>query len=195
MENSLNKYVTVAYKLYVMDKGEKVLVEEAPKAHPFQFISGLGYTLERFEKEITVLNQGDNFCFTIPCSEAYGEFYEENVRTVPKSMFTDADGKFDEEHIFEGNVIPLQDHEGHQFLGTVGEITKDTVVIDLNHPHAGKDLTFEGIVIENRPATAKEIEETLNMMAGEGGCGGCCSGCGDHAEEEGGCGCGCGHCH
>lgn len=93
MENSLNKYVTVAYKLYVMDKGEKVLVEEAPKAHPFQFISGLGYTLERFEKEITVLNQGDNFCFTIPCAEAYGEFYEENVRTVPKSMFTDADGK------------------------------------------------------------------------------------------------------
>ena len=54
MENSLNKYVTVAYKLYVMDKGEKVLVEEAPKAHPFQFISGLGYTLERFENDFVL---------------------------------------------------------------------------------------------------------------------------------------------
>ena len=44
-----NKYITVAYKLYVMQDGQKTLVEEATVEHPFQFISGLGTTLERFE--------------------------------------------------------------------------------------------------------------------------------------------------
>ncbi len=68
-----NKYITVAYKLYAVTDGEKELREEAPASHPFQFISGIGYTLERFEKEILALKKGDNFNFTIPCAEAYGE--------------------------------------------------------------------------------------------------------------------------
>lgn len=52
-----NKYITVAYKLYAITDGQKELVEEAPAAHPFQFITGVGYTLDRFEKEIAALNQ------------------------------------------------------------------------------------------------------------------------------------------
>lgn len=58
-----NKYITVAYKLYVMQDGQKTLVEEATVEHPFQFISGLGTTLERFETEITALKKGDKFKF------------------------------------------------------------------------------------------------------------------------------------
>ena len=34
METTPNKYITVAYKLYVMNDGKKELVEDAPKAHP-----------------------------------------------------------------------------------------------------------------------------------------------------------------
>mgnify|MGYP002226797670 CR=1 FL=1 len=60
-----NKYITVAYKLYAVTDREKELREEAPASHPFQFISGIGYTLERFEKEILALKKGDKFNFTI----------------------------------------------------------------------------------------------------------------------------------
>ena len=84
-----NKYITVAYKLYAITDGKKEMLEEAPANHPFQFISGLGYTLERFEKEILALTQGASFSFTIPCNEAYGERDEDGVRQVPKSMFCD----------------------------------------------------------------------------------------------------------
>ena len=115
-----NKYITVAYKLYAVTDGEKELREEAPANHPFQFISGIGYTLERFEKEILALKKGDNFNFTIPCAEAYGERDEDNVRQVPKSMFCGPDGKFDSDNIFEGNIIMLNDAEGHQFYANVG---------------------------------------------------------------------------
>ena len=87
-----NKYITVAYKLYAITDGEKDLLEEAPAEHPFQFISGLGYTLDRFEKEILALNKGDRFKFTIPCAEAYGERDEDNVRQLSKSVFCGPDG-------------------------------------------------------------------------------------------------------
>lgn len=178
-----NKYITVAYKLYAVTDGEKELREEAPASHPFQFISGIGYTLERFEKEILALKKGDNFNFTIPCAEAYGERDEDNVRQVPKSMFCGPDGKFDSDNIFEGNIIMLNDAEGHQFYANVGEITEDKVVLDLNHPHAGKDLIFEGTVMEMRDATNKEMESILKLMSGEGcgcGCDSCGGGCGEH---------------
>lgn len=194
-----NKYITVAYKLYAITEGKKELLEEAPVEHPFQFISGIGYTLEKFENEILALNKGDHFNFTIPCAEAYGERDEESVRAVSKSMFCDADGNFDSDNIFEGNIIMLNDAEGHQFYANVGEITEDKVVLDLNHPHAGKDLIFEGVITEMREATNKEIEGMVNLMSGEGcgcGCDSCGGGCGDHShEEETGCGCGCGHCY
>jgi FKBP-type peptidyl-prolyl cis-trans isomerase SlyD len=196
-----NKYITVSYRLYAMNGGEKELIEEAPAAHPFQFISGIGYTLDRFEKEITALEKGTDFSFTIPCAEAYGERDEDNVRQVSKAMFCDPDGNFDSENIYPGNIIMLNDNEGHRFYANVGEITDDKVVIDLNHPHAGKDLMFEGKIIEMRPATNKEIEEIVNAMSG--GCGGHCEGCGGgcgeeghhHHDEDGCCGGGCGHCH
>ena len=45
METVENKYITVAYKLYSIENGEKDFEEEAPVEHPFQFISGLGVLL------------------------------------------------------------------------------------------------------------------------------------------------------
>ena len=185
-----NMYITVAYRLYAVAKdGGKEFVEEAPVEHPFQFISGMGYTLDKFEEEILALKKGDEFKFEIPCAEAYGERDEENVQTVNKSIFADADGKFDAERVFTGNVIPLQDGEGNRFFANVGEITEDKVVLDFNHPHAGKDLLFEGIVTEMRPATAQEVKEMAESMSGNGCGGGCEGGCG------GNCGGGSGGCH
>lgn len=199
MENTPNKYITVAYELYVMEDGKKELVEKAPAAHPFQFISGLGTTLERFETELKELNKGDRFEFTIPVDEAYGKFDEENVLELSKSIF-EIDGKFDSERIVEGNVVPLMNADGQRFNGTVAEVKEDVVVMDFNHPLAGKDLTFVGEVTESRPATNEEIQNMLNRLSGEGGCGGCGGGCcgGDcdgGEGDEGHKGCGCGHCH
>ena len=187
-----NKYITVAYRLYAMIDGEKELIEEAPAEHPFQFITGIGYTLEKFEKEITALAKGDNFNFTIPCTEAYGEVDPEGIKTLPKSAFCGPDGKFDEDNVFEGNIIMLNDGEGNQFYANVGEITDSTVTIDLNHPHAGKDLIFEGTILEMREATNKEVQDIANSMSGcGGGCSGCGGGCGDHDDDCGGGCCGC----
>ena len=176
-----NKYISVTYRLYVMENSKKTLVEEATKEKPFRFISGMGITLEKFENALTTLNTGDPFTITIPCADAYGEYIPEGIRTVPKNMF-EIDGKFDEEHIYEGAMVPLQDNEGHRFYSTITKVEPDQVTVDLNHPFAGKDLTFEGEVTELRNATKEEIQqmvETMSQSCNGGGCENCGSDCGN----------------
>lgn len=195
METTSNKYITVSYELYITEDGERELVEKATTEHPFQFISGLGTTLDAFEIQLKDLNVGDKFDFTIPFDQAYGDFDDEHILDLPKNVF-EIDGKFDAERIFVGNVVPLMNAEGQRMNGTVVEVKDDVVVMDLNHPLAGNDLTFVGEVVESRPATNEEIQGTLNMMSGEGcgcGCGDDCD-CDDENCNDGGCGCG-GHCH
>lgn len=199
-----NYYITVAYKLYVTDEKEDIkedLVEECNEEHPFLFISNMGCVLPKFEKELESLQSGDKFDFVIPCNEAYGEFEEQLMFDVPKKTF-EIDGHFDAEHIFEGNVIPLQNAEGQQFNGTVIEIKKDAVTIDLNHPRAGQDLHFVGTVVTKRLATNDEVTGMAEMMNGDGcDCGCCGHDCDDGCHHDHDCSdahehhCGCGHCH
>lgn len=66
METAENKYITVAYKLYTTEDGKRDLVEETAAEHPFQFISGLGTTLEAFESQIVIKETNLNLLFLLP---------------------------------------------------------------------------------------------------------------------------------
>lgn len=198
MEQTPHKYVTVAYELYTTnDKGIAELTEKAPEDHPFQFITGMGITLEAFEREIAALSAGDAFDFTLKVDDAYGPYVDEHVIELGKEVFS-INGHFDKDHVYPGAVLPLVNADGNRFDGLVLDVKDDKVTIDLNHPLAGKDLHFKGKVVTHRDATPDEIEGMLNMMSGEGcscGCDDCGDGCGhDHDHEHGHCGCG-GHCH
>lgn len=190
MEQTTHKYVTVAYKLYTdNEKGIHELVEEAPAEHPFQFITGMGVTLDSFEEKIAPLAEGDAFDFTLASDEAYGPYEQEHVLELDKSIFS-PNGHFDKEQVYPGAVLPLVNADGNRFDGLVLEVKDKTVVIDLNHPLAGKNLHFKGSVVTMREATNEEIEGMANLMSGEG----CCCGC-DHDHEGHDDGCGCGHHH
>lgn len=188
----MHKYITVAYSLYT-DNAEGVheLVEQAPVEHPFQFITELGVALEAFEAKLKDLNAGDEFDFTLSVDEAYGPYEQEHVIELPKSTFM-LNGRFQKDVIFEGTVIPLVNADGNRFQGLVLEVKDEVVIIDLNHPLAGKELHFKGSVVTSREATDAEVTSLIKMMSGEGGCG---CGCGCEGDCEGGCsseGCGCG---
>lgn len=194
-----NKFVAVAYRLYTKDKdGKRVLVEEATKDKPFQFVSGLGMTLDDFESQIVDLQKDAEFDFELTPEQAYGEYEIERVINVPRSTF-EIDGRLDKEYIFEGAVVPLQNADGQRFNGMIAKIGDTEVTVNLNHPLAGKGLIFVGEVIDIREATKDEITATLKMLTGEGGCGcGCddCEGCGhEERHHHHGDHCGCGHCH
>ncbi len=196
MENQKNKYVAVSYKLYTTDQEGRHLVEQTTEDQPFNFISGFGFALDKFEEIITNTAQGEPFSFTLTKDEAYGDYQQDYVLDLDRETFC-INGHFDHEHIYKDAVVPLQNEEGQRFNGRVLEVGEDKVKIDLNHPLAGEELFFEGQVLENRDATEAEISHLMKHLTGGCGCGDDSCGCGDDScgcgDHDGGCGCG--HCH
>ena len=190
MDTLQNKFLSVSYQLYSIDEdGEKQLEEQTQPGRPFQFISGYGFSLDAFEQKIAALQQGEQFDFTLTPAEAFGDYEEEGVHTLKREMFM-VDGQFDHKNIFPGAVITLMDSDEKRFMARVAEVNADNVVVDTNHPLAGVSLQFVGQVLENREATAEELQQMLHHMSC--GCGGDCN-CDDCGD--GGCGGGCGGCH
>lgn len=181
MKITANKSVSAEYELYVdgETEGELELMEKATPEQPLSFIYGVGMMLPKFEENIFGMTTGDKFDFIIENEDAYGPYEDENVIDLERSVF-EIDGKLDEEMIFEGNVVPLMDSEGHRMNAQIVTITDTHVKVDLNHPLAGENLHFKGTILEVREATEKE----LAALSG----GGCGSGCGCGSGESGGCG-------
>lgn len=187
---SNNKFIKVAYSLYDTTKagdGNEVLIEKTADERPFIFISGMGATIPAFEEQILKCAQGEEFDFELNPEQAYGERFEERIIELDKQIFT-VNGQFDAQHVQVGAIIPLQNEDGNRFMAVVAGISDDKVKCDLNHPLAGKKLNFCGEVLEIRDATAEEVAKMAQLMSGEGGCGGNCSGDCKDGNCEGGCG-------
>jgi len=99
---------------------------------------------------------------------------------LPRAIF-EINGKFDDEVIFEGNIVPLKDKEGNRINAQVVSVNEDSVSLDLNHPLAGENLHFTGKILAVRAATDDEINAIT-----KGGCNGCCSS-NDCSDDSCGC--------
>jgi FKBP-type peptidyl-prolyl cis-trans isomerase SlyD len=77
------------------------------------------------------------------------------------------DGEFQEDLLQIGNMIPMTNEEGHRLVGQVVELNEEYVLMDFNHPLAGREMHFKGHVIDVRPATAEELEH--GHVHGHGG--------------------------
>ena len=180
MKIETNKYVTLAYELHVGEDGEKELMERATKEIPLEFIYGTNSMLQSFEDQLKGKVVGDTFEFTLTPDEAYGEFEDEKIIELPKSVF-EVDGKVDDELLEEGKTIPMMDTEGNRLLGSVVEVKDNVVSMDFNHPLSGEILHFTGDILEVRDATTEEIAALFAQDAD--GCTGCSdSNCGDRGE-------------
>ncbi|MDR1200060.1 MAG: peptidylprolyl isomerase [Tannerellaceae bacterium] len=183
MRIATNKFVSVTYDLNVGEGEERELMERATAEAPLRFIFGTGTMLPAFEDALKGLEVGSTFDFTISPADGYGEYNEEHIMELPKSIF-EIDGKFDSDMIKEGNTVPMMDADGNRLNGSVEEIKEDVVVMNFNHPLAGETLHFTGEVIDVHDPTAEEIAAISS--------GGCNCGCGDDDCSSGGCN-GCGH--
>lgn len=220
MEQTTHRRIVLTYETYADNEaGVHELLEKTSPEHPYQFITGMGLTLDAFEQRVGTLDAGADFDFTLTVDESYGPYMQEHVIELGKDIFS-PDGRFDSTNVYPGAILPLENSDGMRFQGLVREVRENTVVVDLNHPWADKALHFKGTILEARPATNEEITGMLNMMSGEGGCCGCGGDChgeeggchgeghgchGEHHHGEGCCGhhgehhhdgcCGGGHCH
>jgi len=183
MTISDRKFVAVSYDLFVGgEDGEPELMEKAPADHPLKFTFGLGMMLDKFEENLKGLSVGDKFNFTIDSEDAYGDFEDERILDLDKSIFM-VDGEFDSESIAEGKLVPMMDTEGNRMNGIVLEVTEDKVKMDFNHPMAGVDLCFSGRITEVREASLEELDAQKHNHScsscgsqSSNGCQGSCSG-------------------
>ncbi|MCD6202114.1 MAG: peptidylprolyl isomerase [Bacteroidales bacterium] len=156
MKVEQKKVVSITYELR-QNNGEGEVLETVTQENPLSVIFGIGNLLPAFEENLSGLDVGENFNFTLTSEQAYGEYNDNAVITVPKETFV-VDGKLQEEMLYEGNSIPMMDEQGNKLTGVITSVQDDQVVMDFNHPLAGMNLYFKGEVVEVRDATPDEIE-------------------------------------
>lgn len=159
MKAEKNKVVTVNYTLSTFEQEgmPETTVEETNAEHPFVFLYGSGDLLEDFESALANKVKGDKFDFGIAYERGYGPVHVDHIVNVPLEAFKDKEGNIDDEMVYVGNVLPMQDHEGNHLQGLVSEITDVHVKMDFNHPLAGKNLHFIGEILDIRPASLEEL--------------------------------------
>lgn len=184
-----DKKVTLTYDLRI-ESFDAEIYEAATAENPLQFIYGAGQMLPAFEAAIDGLEEGAEFRLQLTSEEAYGPVNEEAVVELPKSIF-EAEGKFDDERIKVGEMVPMMTSDGRRMTGVVLDVTDEIVKMDFNHPLAGEELYFEGSILKIEEPSVEELEAVYNPA---GGCGCSSDGCGSGScgSDEGSCGSGCG---
>ena len=106
------------------------------------FKVGAGSLLPAFEEAVIGLKTGDTKTFRLTSTQAYGPRIEEAVKTVPKTAFP-ADMQF-----VVGNRVGGTNANGQQIVAVINEVNDSSVVLDHNHPLAGKDINFEVQIVD-----------------------------------------------
>ena len=189
MNIELNKYTSITYTLKA-DNSNGRIIESVNVSKPVEFIFGNGSLLPSFENKLKGLKAGDNYEFTIPCKEAYGEFHQERMVELQKTMFAD-NGVVNDQLLTVGNQVPMQDSQGNRLNGVVKEVKEELVVMDFNHPLAGQDLHFSGQVEAVRQATYDELNPPAHQGCGCGSGDGSCSTDSNHEHHHDHDSCGC----
>ena len=107
---------------------------------PLQFEVGSGQLIPGFESAIIGKVVGDKVTASITPEEGYGLVREDLIVSVPLDKMPG--------DVEVGQALETQGDNGQSAQVFVKEINEDTVVIDGNHPLAGKDLVFEIEVVE-----------------------------------------------
>lgn len=100
---------------------------------------GKGMLIQGFEQGLQGMKVGEKKTITIPSTEAYGPIREDMTQEVEK--------EFVPEGVEVGAQLTANGPQG-PIIVTVKEIKEATVILDANHPLAGKDLIFDLEVVE-----------------------------------------------
>lgn len=125
--------VSLEYTLYLEDG--TVADTNVGKA-PLEFEQGANMIIKGLESSLAGLKAGDTKKVTISPEEAYGAVDTNALKEVPKD-------KIPPDALKVGTVLQASGEDGRGIPVVVREVRADTVVLDFNHPLAGRTLTFD----------------------------------------------------
>ncbi len=139
--------VSIHYTLTVAD-GE--VVDSSDGQEPLAFLHGHDQIIPGLERQLGGLEPGAKVTLVVPSAEAYGPPDPSLRVEVPKTQFSD------DIELTPGTQV-IAEGDGEPSVLTILEVRDGVVVLDANHPLAGKDLTFEVEVVGVRKATSEEL--------------------------------------
>ncbi len=168
-----NQIVSLEYEVRDGDK----VVDSNVGGAPLVFMFGKGQIISGLENGIANMAIGEKGDVLVKAEDAYGTYNPDAKQEVPKEQFAGID-------LEEGMTLYGQGEDGGTVQVTVKEIGEENVIIDFNHPLAGKDLMFTVTINNVRDASAEEAMTGIpaeNQQDDDGCCGtGGGSGCGCH---------------
>ena len=109
---------------------------------PIEFTLGEGQLIPGFENGLLNMKLNEKKTINIPVEEAYGQPREDLVQEVEKSQLPPEI----EPEVGMGLVSKTPD--GREMNLLVAEVKENSIIVDGNHPLAGKDLIFDLEVVE-----------------------------------------------
>ena len=142
-----DRVVSLAFSL---KDTEGNVLEVATHEDPMAYLHGHSNLLPAVEAALSGRGPGDQITIALTPEEGFGAYDAANKHTVDRSAFGDDD-------VAAGMPVMVETPSG-ALTFFVKEVKGDEVVLDGNHPYAGKDLVFDVEVVEIRAATAEEID-------------------------------------
>ena len=124
--------VAIDYTLTVDGK----IADTSKGRAPLEYTQGAGQIIIGLERALEGKNEGEEISVDIPEKDAYGEINKEAFRRVPKTAIQNI------KQMKVGDLVGASAN-GHTFRAQISEITDKEVVLDFNHPLAGKTLHFD----------------------------------------------------
>lgn len=123
-------------------KDGQVFDSSVERGEPIEFTLGQGQLIPGFEKGLLDMKVNEKKTVTIPKEEAYGEPREDLIQEVEKNQLPE------EIKPEVGMGLVSKSPDGREMNLIVKDVKEDTIVVDGNHPLAGKDLVFDLEVVE-----------------------------------------------
>ncbi|NPA79850.1 MAG: peptidylprolyl isomerase [Thermotogae bacterium] len=148
MKVEKGKVITFHYTL--KDKATGEVIETSKDGEPLTILVGGQQIIPALEEGMMGMEAGEKRDITLSADEAYGQRRDELVQVVPRHLFGDMELK-------EGMVLEANTPEGPIRMQVLSA-NENEVVVDMNHPLAGRDLIFEIELLSVRDATPEELE-------------------------------------
>ena len=143
----IEKDTAVTLRFKVSDAQGKLIEENK---EPMVYLhGGYGNTLPKIEEALQGQEAGYQAVLALAPEDAFGLRDEDLMRTIPRSQFPPG--------VKVGGQLEGQGSDGRKQIFNVAKIKGDTVILDGNHPLAGKALRFTVKVTDVRAASAEEI--------------------------------------
>lgn len=116
--------------------------DSSKEREPLEFTVDTGQIIPGFEEAVKGMEVDEEKTITIAAKDAYGERQDSRVQQYSRDSLPD---NFEPE---KGQVLAMRDQNGQELPVTIVDLDDESVTVDLNHPLAGHELTFDIQVVE-----------------------------------------------